>query len=138
MSSESYFVLNSVQIYTRDHLVPWLIAVDSSSSYNCCVVHYKLVSEHFRSMANPTQLQRVELLEGRLENVENLITERVDSAVERALTAAIAAMRVSLAEQIRESQVEISKKAGVELEAVAMRLEGRINHSRESQEGVIN
>lgn len=42
-------------------------------------------------------------------------------------------MRFSLREQIRESQPEISRKVGEELEVVASRLEEQINWSKENQ-----
>lgn len=62
------------------------------------------------------------------------MAEMVSKAVETAMTA----MRHSLTELLREGQAATVRKQSEELDALAVRLEGRINRSREHNEQMIN
>lgn len=85
-------------------------------------------------MGPPTVAQRIEQLEEKTSNIEELITEMVTKAFERGLEA----MRHSVTELVMENQALTSKNMGAEIEALSERLEGRINRSREYQEALIN
>lgn len=94
-----------------------------------------MVSEHRRSeMRPPTVTQRVELIEEKLTNLEGKISELVSKAVERA----VEAMHHSLSEMLLEGQTKVSKQLRADLDALAGRLEGRVQRTREFHESLIN
>lgn len=85
-------------------------------------------------MGLPTTGQRLDLLEEKLATVEDSLKLMVEKAVGTAMDA----LRHSLTEVVLEGQSIATKQMGVELEALAGRLEGRINRSREYQESLIS
>lgn len=85
-------------------------------------------------MGPPTTNQRLDLIEEKLSDLE----ETMKAMVEKGVAAAIDTMRHSLTEVVMEGQGFATKKFGTEFEAMAARLEGRINRSREYHEALIN
>ena len=60
------------------------------------------------------------------------------TVVDKAVEAVVTAMRHSLSELLMEGQAATAHKHSEELEALAMRLEGRFNRSREAHDHMIN
>lgn len=85
-------------------------------------------------MGPPSNAQRLDLIEEKLNNMEEGVTARVAKAVDTAMDA----MRHSLTQVLLEGQGQATKELGVEMEAMTMRLEGRINRTREYHESLIN
>lgn len=87
----------------------------------------QVVSELRSEMGPLTVAQRVE-------HLEDVIAEMVLKAVERAVDA----MHHSLSEMIIEGQTKATKQLGADLDALAGRLEGRVQRTREFHESMIN
>lgn len=85
-------------------------------------------------MGPPNNTQRMDQLEEKYSHLEGTVSEMVAKAVERAVTT----MQQALTAQLLKGQSEVARKASEDLEAVAIRLEGRINRSRKNQENLIN
>lgn len=85
-------------------------------------------------MGPPTVTQRIDQLEEKAAGIEEKMMEMVANAVGRAMEA----MRHTLDELVIEGQNTTTKKLGADLDAMAVRLEGRISRSREYQEALIN
>ena len=85
-------------------------------------------------MGPPTVTQRLEQLEATAAESEATMADLVAKAVETAVTS----MKQALTEILLEGQAMAAKKQGDELEALSMRLEGRINRAREQQEHMLN
>lgn len=85
-------------------------------------------------MGPPTVTQRVDQIEEKLTDLEGTISELVSKAVERA----VAAMHHSLSEMLLEGQSKVTKQLGTDLEAMAGRVEGRVQRTREFHESLIN
>lgn len=78
-------------------------------------------------MVAPTVSQRVEDLEDSVVSMEVRVSDMVSQTVEKA----VSAMKHSLVEMLLQGQAEVLKKHSGEMEVMAIRLEGRINRSRE-------
>lgn len=85
-------------------------------------------------MGPPTVTQRVEQIEDKIADLDGKIAEMVSKAVERA----VEVMHHSLSEMLLEGQVKVTKQLGTDLEAMAGRLEGRVQRTREFHESLIN
>ncbi|XP_063935341.1 transposon Tf2-1 polyprotein isoform X1 [Daucus carota subsp. sativus] len=85
-------------------------------------------------MGPPSVTQRVETLEERLTDLADSVTDLVSKSVEKAMEA----MRLSFTDVLIEGQTLATKQLGTEVEALAARLEGRINRSREYHESLIH
>lgn len=78
-------------------------------------------------MVAPTVSQRVEDLEDFVVSTEVRVSDMVSQTVENA----VSAMKHSLVEMLLQGQTEVLKKHSGEMEVMVIRLEGRINRSRE-------
>lgn len=85
-------------------------------------------------MGPPTATQRFEQLEAKAAEIEQTMAAMVSQAVE----AAMQSMKHSLTEILLEGQSAAAQKHGDDMDALAMRLEGRVNRAREHQEQFIN
>lgn len=85
-------------------------------------------------MGPPTVAQRVELMEEKLQGMEESMKEMVTKAVDKAMET----MRHTLTEVLLEGQTVAAKKMVAEFEALSGRLEGRVNRGREYHETLIN
>lgn len=94
----------------------------------------QVVSEHRSEMGRPTVTQRVEQLEEKFTDLEGAVSNMVSKAVERA----VEVMHHSLSEMLLEGQTKTTKQLGVDLEALAGRLEGRVQRTRDVHESLIN
>lgn len=94
---------------------------------------FHLVSEPGCAMA-PSSSQRLEAMEEKLAGLEDSMRGMVGNAVEAAITA----MSQSLTAQLEGKQAALSQQQQEALDAATARLEGRINRSREQQEGQMN
>lgn len=93
-----------------------------------------MVSKRDEFMGPPTVAQRVELLEEKLNCLEETIRDEVTKTVEKAMEA----MRHTMTEVLMEGQGMATKKMGAEFEALTGRLEGHVNRSREYHKTLIN
>ena len=82
----------------------------------------------------PTANQRVEHLEEQMAGIRNTIAEEVAAAV----GSAAGRMQDSISNQLSSSLEIITKKITDDLNAMAVRLEGRINRNRENYEGMMD
>lgn len=85
-------------------------------------------------MGSPTVTQRVEQIEEKFTHLEEAVSEMVTKAVERAMEA----MHRSLSDMIIEGQTKAAKQLGDDLDALAGRLEGRVQRTRQFHEVLIN
>lgn len=88
-------------------------------------------------MGPPTAVQRAELMEEQLSNIQATIRNIVIEEVSAAVKGAVAAMELSLSNRFVSSFEETINKQEKYLEDTTSRLEGRINRSREHQESMI-
>lgn len=85
-------------------------------------------------MGPPTVAQRVEMVEEKLQSMDETLKEMVGKTVDRAMEA----MRHTMTEVLMDGQNQATKKMVAEFEALSGRLEGRVNRGREYHETLIN
>lgn len=85
-------------------------------------------------MGPSTVAQRVDLIEEKLQEMEESMKDLVMKSVEKAMDA----MRHTLTEVLIEGQTLASKKMGDDFETLTARMEGRVHRSREHHESLLN
>lgn len=95
---------------------------------------FDLVSEQDHGTAD-NYAQRIEQLEAQFSNIDSTMVPKVVQAVDKAKTSAISDLRQFFTEQLLEGQLDVTKKIGENMKALAILLEGRVDRSRETHEG---
>lgn len=89
-------------------------------------------------MGTPTTTQRIDTVEEQIGNIQSTIRAAVIEEVSAAIKGAVTAMETALSNRFTMVVEETVKKQERYMEEISIRLEGRINRSREHQESMLS